>query len=496
MNGKSQNERIIFGFKIRQLRQEKGLSFANFAERTGMSISYLNEIEKGKKFPKEDKIGVIAKTLDVPAEELLSAELPRVLYPVEELLQSNFLNELPLDFFGIEMAKVVEMIASAPSQVGAFVSTLVELSRKYSVGEENFYFSALRSFLEINNNYFEDLEQAVDNFCIQNKLPAQLPVSTEVLEKILRKKYGYDIKKGELDKVAELRHFRSIFLPGKKKLLTSKSLSNGQLAFQLGKELGFNFLKLKERALTSSLVRAKSFEETLNHFKAGYFSAALLMPREAFLSDLQSFFSSPKWEGEQVIMLLRKYDASPEMFFQRMTNLLPQFFGLQNIFFIRLMHEPATGQLKIDKEIHLNSRHRQQGAGQYEHYCRRWLSFTLLNDLAQLQGAGKFAGTIVGAQLSQVLDTDEQYCCITIARPAYPTQGSNGSATLGIRLTPEAAQKITFLNDPSISKTMVNNTCERCPIADCKERAAPPKVLEEKERWRNIAKTLKKLEEE
>ena len=86
---------------------------------------------------------------------LESSELPKSLQPLEELLRSNFLNELPLELFGLELFKVVEMIAYAPSRVGAFIFTLLELSRNFTPGEQNFYFASLRSYLELNNNYFE-----------------------------------------------------------------------------------------------------------------------------------------------------------------------------------------------------------------------------------------------------------------------------------------------------------------------------------------------------
>jgi transcriptional regulator with XRE-family HTH domain len=45
----SQLQRIIFGLKVRQFRQEKGWNFEELSNRTGISISYLNEIEKYRK---------------------------------------------------------------------------------------------------------------------------------------------------------------------------------------------------------------------------------------------------------------------------------------------------------------------------------------------------------------------------------------------------------------------------------------------------------------
>ena len=138
MSQKSQNHKIILGLKVRQLRTEKKLSFAVLSEQTGMSVSYLNEIEKGKKYPKDDKIQLLATALETTTDSLISAEMPQSLLAVESLLQSNFLSELPLELFGIEMNKVVEIIANAPMRVGAFISTLVELSRNYALREENF----------------------------------------------------------------------------------------------------------------------------------------------------------------------------------------------------------------------------------------------------------------------------------------------------------------------------------------------------------------------
>ena len=181
MGRKSQNERILFGLKIKQLRKERQLNFADFAKQTGMSQSYLNEIEKGKKFPKGDKIQALAQALGVGVGELTSPDLGKNFAPVSDLLNSNFLNELPLDLFDIELSKVVEIIAGAPTKVGAFISTLVDLSRNYALAEENFYFGALRSYLELNNNYFEDLKQEVDRFAEKHKLPRTGDVPVEML---------------------------------------------------------------------------------------------------------------------------------------------------------------------------------------------------------------------------------------------------------------------------------------------------------------------------
>ena len=488
MSLKTSNARIIFGLKIKQLRQEGSLSLGDLSDRSGLSVSYLNEIEKGKKYPKTEKIEALAKALGVPMEELLSDELKEGLAPVGDLLKSNFLNELPLDLFGIELSKVIEIIATAPKRVGAFISTLVELSRNYALGEENFYFGALRSYLEMHNNYFEEIEQQVEDFVAAHPEVRNGELPVKALSRLLRKEYGYSIEEKGLDAYPELKDLRSVYLPELKQLLLKGDLTDMQRTFQLGKELGFQYLNLKQRANTSSLLRVNTFEEVLSHFKAGYFSAALMINRETFLEDLRTFFARNTWDPEAFSSLLEKYHCSPEMLFQRMTNLMPQFLGLRKIFFLRVIHTPETGKFKVDKELHLHGRHHPHGNGLFEHYCRRWLSLSLLKDLHQQKN-----DFLTAIQRSRYHGTKDEYLIFTIARPAYPAPDKNVSVSLGLLIDKNSRKKVAFLSDPAISQREVNTTCERCPIAGCAERAAPPTIIQAKERRQLVERRLKNL---
>ncbi|MEO1626661.1 MAG: helix-turn-helix domain-containing protein, partial [Bacteroidota bacterium] len=407
--GKNQNDRIIFGLKVKQLRQEKGLSFADLSKQSGLSISYLNEIEKGKKFPKAAKIVDLAAALDTQAEELTDRKLSGSLAPVGDLLHSNFLNELPLDLFGIELSKVVEIIANAPLRVGAFISTLMDLARNFSLREENFYQGALRSYQEMHYNYFEDIEEAASRFVEEYQLPKGRAVPLHLLIGILEDTYGYKIVENGLEEYPELQHLRAVYIQQKNRLLLQSGLTQTQRAFQLAKELGFQYLELGERSASSSLLKVRSFEEVLNHFRAAYFGVAILIHRDSFKSDLQSFFARKTWDGQAFIGLMKKYRASPEMLFQRLTNLIPRFFGLEMLFSLRFKHDPVEDSFQIDKELHLNRHHHPHGNQISEHYCRRWMSLSLLKDLHQMQTDGKYVDTIVGAQRSRYYGTGDEY---------------------------------------------------------------------------------------
>ena len=67
--------KLIFGLKLKQIRNDQGLSLYGLSKKTGLSKSYLNEIENGKKYPKPDKIAALSEHLDVPYDDLVSLKL-------------------------------------------------------------------------------------------------------------------------------------------------------------------------------------------------------------------------------------------------------------------------------------------------------------------------------------------------------------------------------------------------------------------------------------
>lgn len=494
MKTTTQSDRIIFGLKVRQLRQGKQLSFADLSKLANVSVSYLNEIEKGKKYPKEDKIASLSKALDVPYEDLVSLELDSSMAPVTELLQSNFLNELPLDIFGIELAKVVEIIASAPSRVGAFISTLLEISRNYALKNEHFYFGALRSYLELHNNFFLDLEEKVDAFKSQYKLAPDQPVSGKDLKMVLETTFGYTIKEDGLSEMKELQGMRSVFLSKKKHLLLNDNLSEAQRTFQYGKEIAFNYLQLEERAGASSLLQPKTFEEVLNHSKAIYFSVALRVPLKPFVDDISQFFNTSHWSGQALLNLLEQYEASPEIIYHRLTNVLPQFFGIKKLYFLRITFDHMEARYKIDRELHLSYRHPPHSNSLSEHYCRRWIAVSLLKELEESQGRGEDVQALARAQRSHYAHTDEEYLNLTIARPGHPGQGQNVSVTIGMLIDENLKKQVRFLNDPNIKTKIVNRTCERCSVEDCRERVAEPVIIQNRQKLYRVQQLIRNLD--
>ncbi len=469
--------RLIFGLKLRELRQERSLSPADLARACDVSVSYLNEIEKGKKYPKADKILSLSKALDVRYDQLTSLELPRRLEPIGELLNSKMLQEFPLAMFGLEPARLIELIADAPARMNAFISTIFEIARNYELRQEHLFLAALRSFQEMHDNYFEDLEQDVRAFVGSFRLSTAAPFDLAQLERVLIEEYGYTLDRETLGRhaVATQARLRAVFQPRQKLLLLRPGLSRGQQAFVLGREAAFNYLKMKERPYVSSSLQMNSFDEVLNNFKASYFASALLMDEESLLRDVKKVFAAKKWSPDLLLDLMTRYDVSPEMFMQRLTTLLPRHFGMQSLFFLRFDQANAEAPFELTKELHLARLHNPHGNELNEHYCRRWVSLRLLADARALPlpDTAEAPVTVAGAQKSRYFGTEDEYLCFTLARAGTPTQVAL-SVTVGLRCDDNLKTHVRFLADPTLPFRIVNETCERCPIADCESRAAAP----------------------
>jgi XRE family transcriptional regulator, fatty acid utilization regulator len=483
--------RLILGLKIKQLRTDKHISLTDLATATGISVSYLNEIEKGKKHPKPSKIAVIADVLGVNYDYLVSLQLSKRLQPVGELLRSNILSELPLEHFGLDISRLLDLFATAPAKLSAFVNTLLEISRAFDLRVEQFYFSALRSYQELHDNYFEDLELDVEQFLEQHQLSPEQTPTLEQLTGILQHSFNITIETGTFEAHQELASLRSIFIPGAApKLALNPNLTEQQAAFAVAREIGFQVLQLQPRPYTATWVRVGSFEEVLNNFKASYFAGALLLNRDRLVQDIQHFFEQPVWQPQLLLQIMENYKTSPETFLHRLTSVLPRFFNIRQLFFLRFHHDAALDRYSLTKELHLSGLHNPHASFLNEHYCRRWISLTLFEEMEQHKLAGNFKQPLTGIQRSSYVNSTNEYLVLALAQP---TESLNGTISIGMLINENLRQKVRFIDDPAIGRRLVNETCERCPLLDCLERAAPPVILEKQQWQEQVMQTLEGL---
>ncbi|WP_170178383.1 helix-turn-helix domain-containing protein [Flammeovirga pectinis] len=486
-----ENIRLIFGLKVRMHRQEKELSLSELAKKAEMSVSYINEIEKGKKYPKRNKITALASALNVTYDELVSLKISKKLGAISKLLNSNILQELPLDVFGLEPRNLLELMSDAPSKLSAFINTIVEISRNYNLTVENFYFSVLRSYQEIHDNYFEEIEIAAKEFRT-NVLTTDESLEVQ-LERFLKGTCNYTIDEEELSEHQALDTFRSILrigADGNPTLLINKKLNERRRTFIYAREAAFQVLKLSERSNTYSWMQVKSFDMLFNDYMATYFAGAVLVPEEALIQDIDAIINSNSFSSEHFIDLILKHNTSPETFMYRMMSILPKHFGLNKIFFLRLDHKPGENRYSLTKELHLDGLHSPHGTVLSEHYCRRWISLKIFEDLVKTRKEGSTNKYLCDAQVSKYITSGKEYFCISVAR-ALPLveETIDTSITIGFLMDDNFKQKSKLWQSEKVRMEFVNETCERCPSTDCSVRASEAVVLqkEQKEKERMVA---------
>ena len=492
----AQQLRFLLGAKLKRLRSEKGLSLTELAAMSRLSVSYLSEIEKGKKYPAPEKIIILAHAMGVPFNDLVSVADPGNLDPLTTILQSSFIKEFPFELFGIKPHELVNLVTNNPQQAGAFIRTLLEIGESYDMSVEQFLFATLRSYQKMHNNHFEDLEIAADEFARSKKWKMQPPRRMEELKDVLVKEFGYEIEEIPLEEFPELTKFRSICSPGKqRKLFLNGRLLPSQKAFLLAREIGFCHLDLQKHPTTSTWLEVESFDEVLNNFRASYFGGALFIHRDTLVYDLERFFNRPRWSGDAFLDMMQRYEATPEMFLYRLSQLIPKYFGLQEMFYLRFNNEAGSKEFTLTKELNMSRVVVPHGMGLDEHYCRRWPSIQLLQEMADSPKSRRRSGASVEAQRSLFVDTGAEFFVIAIARPLALTENTNSSISLGFLVNDTFKGKVKFCNDGSVARVEVNETCERCslPRAQCKERVSPPAIYQKHEMHKKTVESLERF---
>ncbi len=481
--------KTVFGLKLKQQRQKKAWSLQDLADKTGLSKSYLNEIENGKKYPKHDKILHLSEVLDTKFDELVSTKLDKTLSPVSEILKSDFFKEIPLELFGINRNSLINIISEAPKKVTAFINTLIEISQNYNLGKERFYFAVLRSFQEMHDNYFPEIEDKACEVSEKYKLGYGKNLTVKKLEKILIEKLQYEIRNEDFSSYDTLINLRSLFIPEKKLLLLNELLDENQKIFILAKEIGFNVLELSPRPNTYSWVDFTSFEELLNNYYASYFAGCLLISKEEIIDNFSEFIAEKTWNPEKFDEMVTHFTNSPETFYYRLTNILPSELGIKDLFYLCFTKKKDSDKILMMKELHLNQQQAPHAKATNEHYCRRWVA---VKNLEHLKGNEK----LTDAQISHYKDSGLSYLVISTSQKNPFSDGTNRSYCLGILLNSNSLKKIKFAKSESITTENVGVTCETCSISDCDVRQAPPIRIEKETFNENMKKAVEKIRKE
>ncbi len=464
--------RLVFGLKLRSLREAQSLSLKDLAKLTGLSPSYLNEIEKGKKYPKTEKIILLANALNEKFESLISLELKKEFRLLQTLMDKKILTTLPFDVFGIPVNTLFELIADQPDKMSALVGTIVEIVRAHNIQIDDIFYALLRSYIDMHGNYFEAIEKEANQFREKYKIHSNV-TSDELkhqLITLLESEFKTTVIEEELihngRKLSKLSYYVT---DGGATLHMSREVGITSQIFILSRELGYRYQKHTNRPKSSQIVQLDSFEQIQNHFSASYFASSLLIPEEQIIADCRDFFSKETWNFNHLTDMIERYHVPAESLFHRITQILPHHFDINHLFFLRYEYDTKHEAFEISRELHLSSLHGPHRVKGNEHYCGRWL----VSKITKAFFVNGSEGLEFGIQRSRFVDSGNEYLILGAAFKTSPHAQKVTSVCLGLLVNDSLKSTMKFLDSKDIAQVDVGETCEKCPLKDCLERRSP-----------------------
>ena len=199
----------------------------------------------------------------------------------------------------------------------------------------------------------------------------------------------------------------------------------------------------------------------------------MIISRESITQQLTELFSKETFNEQDFIKLINSYNASPESFYQRLSNILPKDFNLQNLFFLRFNYKKGDKKFQLKKELHLTHQHSPRANEVNEKYCRRWVSLEVLQGISKGKEEHLF-----DMQISNFPKDNMKYLVLSSATKDPFKENHYRSISIGLLINKQLKRKLNFIADPKIKIREVGVTCERCAIKDCAVRQVPAIALD------------------
>ena len=449
---------LKIGPKIKSFRRQKGLQANKLAEQLGISPSYLNLIESGKRKIDGDLLLKVCDKLSIELSDLTSKSDLNLENNIMEILDDNLFEDL--DILGPEvkdLATTNPKIGRALVRLGdilkkkdhELVNKIETLSGKIVDNRKNsFPGETVSDFLQENKNYFPKLEEFANQVFdeVQNNNRTRYIALCE----FLRNKYSIIVK----DIIPEDgKPFTKIYKKNRKELLLSdyNSLETKKLyaAAQIAQE---GAEKIIEEYLKDFNFPSEESKKLTKVALLNYCGAAILMPYKLFHTECKKL----KYDLE---LLQNTFSTSFEQVAHRVTCLQdPKLPGI------------PFHMLRVDIAGNISKRFSLSGIEipRYGGACPRW----------NVYSAFKRPG-VIQAAVSKMTN-GEKYVCI--ARTVEKGIGRYGQSKsiLSIGLGCEAKYAKDFIYTENIdindkkTEIPVGVSCRTCDRLDCSQRAFPP----------------------
>jgi XRE family transcriptional regulator, fatty acid utilization regulator len=449
---------LKIGPKIKAFRRQLGLQANKLAEELGISPSYLNLIEGGKRKIDGDLLLKVCEKLNIQLSDLTTKSDINLENTISEILDDKLFEDL--DILGPEVKDLVgtnPKIGRAVVRLGdilkkkdhELINKIEKLSGKIVDNRKNsFPGEVISDFLQINKNYFPKLEEFADK--IFEKVQVNNRTRYIALCEYLKKEFSITVK----DIIPEEgKPFSKIFDNKKKELLLSdyNSLETKKLhaASQIAQEgaskeidkylSNFNFPSNESKRLTQVAL--------LN-----YCGAAILMPYRLFHAECKKL----KYDLE---LLQNTFATSFEQVAHRVTCLQdPKLPGIP----FHMLRTDIAGN--ISKRFSLSGIEIPRYGGA----CPRWNVYSAFTRPGVIQAA------------VSKMTNGEKYVCIsrTVEKGVGRYGLSKSILSIGLGCEAKYAKEFVYTENLDISdkktEIPIGVSCRTCDRLDCSQRAFPP----------------------
>jgi len=449
---------LKIGPKIKSFRRQLGIQANKLAEQLGISASYLNLIESGKRKIDGDLLLKVCEELKIDLSDLTNKSDLNLVNDISELLDDKLFEDL--DIVGPEVKDLVNTnpkIAKALIKLGdnfkqkdhEIINKVENLSGKIIDSRKTaFPGEVISDFLQEKKNYFPKLEEFANN--VFEKVQKNNRTRYVALCEFLKTEYSITVK----DVIPEEgKPFSKIFDKNKKELLLSD----------------YNSLETKKLHAAAQIAQEGAMEEINNYLSEfkfpteeskrltqiallNYCGAAILMPYKLFHSECKKL----KYDLE---LLQNTFATSFEQVAHRVTSLQdPKLPGIPFHF------------LRVDVAGNISKRFSLSGIEipRYGGACPRWNVYSAFSRPGVIQAA------------VSKMTNGEKYVCI--ARTVEKGVGRYGQKksmlSIGLGCEAKYAKDFVYTENLSLSdkktEIPIGVSCRTCDRLDCSQRAFPP----------------------
>lgn len=446
--------KLYIGRKVRELREANKATQATFAERLGISTSYLNQIENNQRPVSAAVLLSLAEKFQIDIGSISAGDSDRLLSALVEALAdplfdgySPSLQELKLVVqnapgFAHSLITCHQAYRRNSEQLASFDD---QLGRANTIAEPTAY-EEVRDFFHFVDNYIHDLDLAAEQLSAALGIPERDtgPALAEYLEDTFRIR---------ISRAAPGEEFLRRYDPASRVLFLNSSSPAATRIFQMAFQIG----ALEQQALMESIVKRAEFRsaEAIEICKIGlqnYFAGALVLP-------YQIFASTAKDLRHDLELMAVRFGASLEQVAHRLSTL--QRPGLKGtpVFF-------AT----IDRAGNITKRH-----------SAAKLQFARFGAACPLWNAHQ-AFEVPGRIIRQLAETPDGVRYLSIATEVNKSGGGYHAPhrRYAIALGCEISYAKDFVYADGLDLTNraafdpIGMSCRICERASCPQRAVPP----------------------